>query len=110
LCGSDLEDVSMKVFGRFESKVVPAGAAFICGMTAAVNTAMAQDLEAGVSSAASELKRVVKVGLAVAAVIIVAVGLVVTALKFSRKEPDAVWYLLGTGAGSVLCGIASAMM
>ena len=110
MCGSDLEDVSMKVFGKFESKVVPAGAAFICGMTAAVNTAMAQDLEAGVSSAASELKRVVKVGLAVAAVIIVAVGLVVTALKFSRKEPDAVWYLLGTGAGSVLCGIASAMM
>jgi hypothetical protein len=43
-------------------------------MTASVNTAMAQDLEAGVSSAASELKRVVKVGLTVAAVIIVAVS------------------------------------
>ncbi len=73
-------------------------------------TARAQDLESGVSTAAGELKRVIKVGLAVAAVVIVAIGLVVTALKFSRKEPEAIWYLLGTGVGSVLCGIAAAMM
>jgi hypothetical protein len=105
-----MESPNMRLSAILEGKVFSAWAAFLCGMTAAVNVAMAQDLEAGVSSAAGELKRVVKVGLAVAAVIIVAVGLVVTALKFSRKEPDAVWYLLGTGAGSVLCGIASAMM
>jgi hypothetical protein len=71
---------------------------------------MAQDLESGVSTAAGELKRVIKVGLAVAAVVIVAIGLVVSALKFSRKEPEAIWYLLGTGVGSVLCGIAAAML
>ena len=80
----------MMVLGRFESKLVPAGSAFICGMTASVNITMAQDLEAGVSSAASELRRVVKVGLTVAAVIMLAVRLVVSALQFSRKEPDAV--------------------
>jgi len=85
-------------------------ASFIAGMTVAATTAMAQDLESGVSSAAGELKRVIKVGLAVAAVVIVAIGLVVSALKFSRKEPEAIWYLLGTGVGSVLCGIAEAMM
>lgn len=84
-------------------------AMFVAGMTVAA-TAMAQDLESGVSSAAGELKRVIKVGLAVAAVVIVAIGLVVSALKFSRKEPEAIWYLLGTGVGSVLCGIAAAMM
>lgn len=89
-------------------RLAAAATAFICGLTAGV--AMAQDLESGVNTAASELKRVIKIGLAAAAIIIIAIGLVVSALKFSRKEPDAVWYLLGTGAGSVLCGIASAMM
>jgi hypothetical protein len=99
----------MMTVRRSRGRVALAAAAFVSGMTAANNAAVAQDLESGVSSAAGELKRVIKIGVAVAAVIIVAVGLVVTALKFSRKEPDAVWYLLGTGAGSVLCGIASAM-
>lgn len=91
-------------------QAVLAIAAFTCGMTASINAAMAQDLQSGVSGAASELKGVIKIGLAVSAVIIVAVGLVVTALKFSRKDPEAIWFLLGTGAGSVLCGIASAML
>jgi hypothetical protein len=85
-------------------------AGFVAGIMSAATTAMGQDLESGVSSAAGELKRVIKVGLAVAAVVIVAIGLVVTALKFSRKEPEAIWYLLGTGVGSVLCGIAAAML
>lgn len=95
---------------RGRSRVYLAAASVIAGMTAVVTTAMAQDLESGVSSAAGELKRVIKVGLAVAAVVIVAIGLVVSALKFSRKEPDAIWYLLGTGVASVLCGIAAAMI
>ena len=83
---------------------------FLAGLVGGATTATAQDLESGISSAAGELKRVIKVGLAVAAVVIVAIGLVVSALKFSRKEPEAIWYLLGTGVGSVLCGIAAAMM
>jgi hypothetical protein len=87
-----------------------AAGAFVAGLTSVASSAIAQDLESGVSSAAGELKRVIKVGLAVAAVVIVAIGLVVSALKFSRKEPEAIWYLLGTGVGSVLCGIAAAMM
>lgn len=94
-------------FARTEG---PAIAAFVAGLTVGSANARAQDLESGVSSAAGELKRVIKVGLAVAAVVIVAIGLVVSALKFSRKEPEAIWYLLGTGVGSVLCGIAAAMM
>jgi hypothetical protein len=87
-----------------------ASAGFLAGVMGAAMTAAAQDLESGVNTAAGELKRVIKVGLAVAAVVIVAIGLVVTALKFSRKEPEAIWYLLGTGVGSVLCGIAAAML
>ena len=87
-----------------------AAGAFFAGLTTVATTAIAQDLESGVSTAAGSLKQVVKVGLSVAAVVIVAIGLVVSALKFSRKEPEAIWYLLGTGVGSVLCGIAAAMM
>jgi hypothetical protein len=49
--------------------VALAATAFVCGMTAAINAAVAQDLESGVSTAAGELKRVIKIGLAVAAVI-----------------------------------------
>lgn len=82
---------------------------FVLGVISGT-AAIAQDLQSGVSTAAGELKQVIKIGLAVAAVIIVAIGLVVSALKFSRKEPEAIWYLLGTGVGSVLCGIAAAML
>jgi hypothetical protein len=87
-----------------------AAGGFFAGFATAATTVLAQDLESGVSTAAGELKRVIKVGLAVAAVVIIAIGLVVSALKFSRKEPEAIWYLLGTGVGSVLCGIAAAMI
>jgi hypothetical protein len=95
---------------RFRRLGVGAVAVLLLGITDGFSLALAQDLESGVNTAAGELKRVIKVGLAVAAVVIVAIGLVVTALKFSRKEPDAIWYLLGTGVGSVLCGIAAAML
>jgi hypothetical protein len=94
---------------RFPKIAMVAGG-FVAGLATAATSASAQDLESGVSTAAGELKRVIKVGLAVAAVVIVAIGLVVSALKFSRKEPEAIWYLLGTGVGSVLCGIAAAML
>lgn len=100
----------VKMIQRSRGRAALAFAAFVCGMIASIRAARAQDLSSGVSSAASELKGVIKIGLAVAAVIIVAVGLVVTALKFSRKDPEAIWFLLGTGAGSVLCGIAAAML
>ncbi len=102
--------VLLNLIRRSRGTAAAALAAFACGMFAAVNTARGQDLQAGVNSAAGELRGVIKVGLAVAAVIIIAIGLLVAALKFSRKEPEAVWYLLGTGVGSVLCGIASAML
>lgn len=98
------------LMGRSRGTAAMAMAAFACGMFAAINTARGQDLQAGVSSAAGELRGVIKMGLAVGAVIIVAIGLVVAALKFSRKEPEAVWYLIGTGVGSVLCGVAAAML
>lgn len=101
----------IKLHRRFcVSRARLASAAFVAGVTSVAATATAQDLESGVNTAAGELKRVIKVGLAVAAIVIVAIGLVVTALKFSRKEPEAIWYLLGTGVGSVLCGIAAAML
>lgn len=102
--------ILLEVVRRSRGTAATALGAFACGMVAVVSTARGQDLQAGVSSAASELRGVIKVGLAVAAVIIVAIGLVVAALKFSRKEPEAIWFLIGTGVGSVLCGVAAAML
>lgn len=95
---------------QWVSRARLATAVCLAGIASAAATAAAQDLESGVNTAAGELRRVIKIGLAVAAIVIVAIGLVVSALKFSRKEPEAVWYLLGTGVGSVLCGIAAAML
>ena len=80
--------------------------AFLLG----ISQAHAQDLEAGVNTASGEFKRVIKVGATVAALVIIVFGLLFTAFKFSRKDQDAVWYLAGTIAGSVLCGIAAGML
>jgi hypothetical protein len=85
-------------------------AAFLLGITDAFTAAMAQDLEAGVNTASSQFKRVIKVGATVATLVIIVFGLIFTAFKFSRKDQDAVWYLAGTIAGAALCGIAAGML
>jgi len=100
----------LKMMKRSRGTTALAMASFVAGMIASVNAARAQDLQSGVNTAAGELRGVIKVGLGVAAVLIVAIGLVVAALKFSRKEQDAVWYLVGTAVGSVLCGVGAAML
>jgi hypothetical protein len=83
-----------------------AAAAFMCGLS----DAMAQDLEDGVTRASSELKKILKIGAAAAAVVIVVGGLMLTAFKFTQKDPGAIWYLAGTVAGGVLVGIAAGML
>jgi RsiW-degrading membrane proteinase PrsW (M82 family) len=72
--------------------------------------ALADDLETGVSDAAVKFKKLIKVGVAVAAVVIVVIGLMVTGFKFSQKDPGAIWYLAGTAAGGALFGVAAAML
>jgi hypothetical protein len=81
-------------------------AAFLLG----VQDALADDLETGVSDAAAKFKKLIKVGVAVSAVVIVVIGLMVTGFKFSQKDPGAIWYLAGTAAGGALFGVAAAML
>lgn len=80
--------------------------AFVCGL----NDALAQDLEDGVSKASGEMRKILKIGAVSAAVVIVVGGLMLTAFKFTQKDPGAVWYLAGTVAGGVLCGVAAGML
>lgn len=75
-----------------------------------VRDAWADDLESGVSDAAAKFKKLLKVGVAVSAVVIVVIGLMTTGFKFSQKDPGAIWYLAGTAAGGALFGVAAAML
>jgi hypothetical protein len=86
--------------------VAAATAAFMCGMA----DVMAQDLEDGVSKASGELKKIIKIGAAATAAVIVVGGLLLSAFKFTQKDPNAHWYLVGTVAGGALCGIAAGML
>jgi hypothetical protein len=87
--------------------VAAAAAAFFAGMT---SVWAAADLEDGVSTAAGEFKKILKIGAAAAAVVIVVGGLMITAFKFTQKDPGSIWYLAGTVAGGVLCGVAAGML
>jgi hypothetical protein len=85
----------------------PALILFLLGFA---HAAYADDLEAGVSDAATRFKKLIKTGVAVAALVIVVMGLMVTGFKFSQKDPGAIWYLAGTAAGGALFGVAAAML
>jgi hypothetical protein len=51
---------------------------------------------------------ILKLGLGVMSAVVMVSGLVLSAVKFARKDESATWYLIGTVAASVLLGAAAA--
>ena len=94
----------------FRARLTPALATGLCAFVLGVQDALADDLESGVTDAAAKFKKLIKVGVAVSAVVIIVIGLMVTGFKFSQKDPGAIWYLAGTAAGGALFGVAAAML
>jgi len=72
--------------------------------------ALAQDLTDGVSTATSSFKSIIKTVFSIAAIVIVVGGLVLSAFKFTQRDPHAVQYLVGTIAAGAICGIVSGML
>lgn len=72
--------------------------------------AMAQDLSDGVSSATSSFKAIIKTVFSIAAIVIVVGGLVLSAFKFTQRDPHALHYLIGTIAAGAICGIVSGIL
>lgn len=91
--------------------------ALAVGVTAAVGlmvmvagAAMGQDLSDGVSSATSSFKSIIKTVFSIAAIVIVVGGLVLSAFKFTQRDPHALHYLIGTIAAGAICGIVSGIL
>ena len=72
--------------------------------------ALAQDLSDGVTSATSSFKSIIKTVFSITAIVIVVGGLVLSAFKFTQKDPHAVQYLVGTIAAGAICGIVSGIL
>jgi hypothetical protein len=72
--------------------------------------AIAQDLSDGVSSATSSFKSIIKTVFSIAAIVIVVGGLVLSAFKFTQRDPHALHYLVGTIAAGAICGIVSGIL
>jgi succinate dehydrogenase/fumarate reductase cytochrome b subunit len=72
--------------------------------------ALAQDLSDGVSTATSSFKSIIKTVFAIAAIVVVVGGLLLTAWKFTQRDPNALGYLVGTIAAGAICGIVSGML
>jgi hypothetical protein len=74
----------------------------------AMNVLAAQELEAEAEKAKASFMNVLKIGLAAMSAIVMVSGLVLAAVKFSKKDDGALWYLIGTVGASVLLGAAAA--
>ncbi len=74
----------------------------------AMNILAAQELEAEAEKAKASFMNVLKLGLGVMSAIVMVSGLVLAAVKFSKKDDGALWYLIGTVGASVLLGAAAA--
>ena len=72
--------------------------------------AVGQDLGDGVSSATSSFKSIIKTVFSIAAIVIVVGGLVLSAFKFTQRDPHALHYLVGTIAAGAICGIVSGIL
>lgn len=72
--------------------------------------ALGQDLSDGVSSATSSFKSIIKTVFSIAAIVIVVGGLVLSAFKFTQRDPHALHYLVGTIAAGAICGIVSGIL
>ena len=73
-------------------------------------SAIGQDLSDGVSSATSSFKAIIKTVFSIAAIVIVVGGLVLSAFKFTQRDPHALHYLVGTIAAGAICGIVSGIL
>ena len=71
---------------------------------------LAQDLTDGVTSATSSFKGIIKTVFSIAAIVIVVGGLVLSAFKFTQRDPHALHYLVGTIAAGAICGIVSGIL
>lgn len=74
----------------------------------AMNALAAQELEAEAEKAKTSFMNILKLGLGVMSAIVMVSGLVLAAVKFSKKDDSALWYLIGTVGASVLLGAAAA--
>lgn len=74
----------------------------------AMNILLAQELEAEAEKAKTTFMNILKIGLGVMSAVVMVSGLVLAAIKFSKKDDGALWYLIGTVGASVLLGAAAA--
>ena len=68
------------------------------------------DLSDGVSTATSSFKSIIKTVFSIAAIVVVVGGLVLSAFKFTQRDPHATQYLVGTIAAGAICGIVSGLL
>ena len=85
-------------------------AAVFLGVVLFAGPALAQDLSDGVSSATSSFKAIIKTIFSIAAIVVVVGGLVLSAFKFTQRDPHATQYLVGTIAAGAICGIVSGIL
>lgn len=85
-------------------------AAFVAVVLVAGPALADVDLTDGVSTATSSFKSIIKTVFSIAAIVIVVGGLVLSAFKFTQRDPHAVQYLIGTIAAGAICGIVSGIL
>jgi hypothetical protein len=90
---------------RIPTALKVAATAFYLG---AMNVLAAQELEAEAEKAKTAFMSVLKIGLGAMSAVVMVSGLVLAAVKFSKKDDGALWYLIGTVGASVLLGAAAA--
>ena len=82
----------------------------VLATAAFASPALAQDLSDGVSTATSSFKSIIKTVFSIAAIVVVVGGLVLSAFKFTQRDPHALHYLVGTIAAGAICGIVSGIL
>ena len=74
----------------------------------AMNFLAAQELEAEAEKAKTSFMHILGLGLGVMSAVVMVSGLVLSAVKFAKKDDSALWYLIGNVGASVLLGAAAA--
>ncbi len=97
--------------GSVCTNAIAVGLIAAVGLTVMVaGAALGQDLSDGVSAATSSFKSIIKTVFSIAAIVIVVGGLVLSAFKFTQRDPHALHYLIGTIAAGAICGIVSGIL
>jgi hypothetical protein len=82
-----------------------------CVLLAHASPAFGQiDIGEGITTATSSFKTVLKTVFTIAALVIVIGGLLVTAWKFTQRDPHSFHFLVGAIAAAVICTIISGML